>query len=147
MVFFHSLLVPELQEWNYPFPFPFPNSQMSFPLTPEPEVASWPIFLYAFGLWGISRLLVSLDFSLMIWWPPSQVPHRDCLHQIRLSQKWQLGTWQMLDMSKLLHGFLFSCYTTLSKLPHRDCLHQDWARGSSLEADVLRNSVDNWKPL
>ena len=34
--FFHSLHVPELREWNYPFPFLFPNSQMSFPLTPVP---------------------------------------------------------------------------------------------------------------
>ena len=32
-VFFLSLPVPELREWNYPFPFPVPNSEMSFPLT------------------------------------------------------------------------------------------------------------------
>ena len=34
MFFPHSLPVPELWEWNYPFPFLFLNSQKSFPLNP-----------------------------------------------------------------------------------------------------------------
>ena len=72
MLFYHSLPIPDLWEWNYPFLFPFPNAHKSFPLTPG--LTLWTnTWCFTFSTWILSTYPTSawikcISHVPIIWW-------------------------------------------------------------------------------